>query len=373
MLSREELKELTSIGGNDGYVVSLYLNVDPLFNKKGDYSLHFKNMLKTVTEGLDKTVYKAVKDDLERIDSFVLTHKRAFKKGLVIFSSGAYSLWKEYHLGVPVKNDLIVGKTTHTRPLFEVLDSYEKFALLLVGKDAARIFVIHLGEIVEYGEIKAEDIPGKHKKGGWFALAQNHYERHIDYHVSLHLREVIETLDSFLAGEEVRMLIIGGSDEAVAMVRGMLHKSVLDRVIGQVKVEMFAKTDEVLARVEPVVAAWEKARKEETVASLVAKAMKNEGAVLGLDNVLHSLQEQRVMRLVVLRDFTADGRVCTACGALTAQRIDTCPYCKGGMETVDRIVNLAGERAIQQGAVIEVVDQNQTLQEAGGIGAFLRF
>jgi peptide subunit release factor 1 (eRF1) len=101
--------------------------------------------------------------------------------------------------------------------------------------------------------------------------------------------------------------------------------------------------------------------------------MKNEGAVLGLDNVLHSLQEQRVMRLVVLRDFTADGRVCTACGALAAQRIDTCPYCKAGMETVDRIVNLAGERAIQQGAMIEVVDQNQTLQEAGGIGAFLRF
>src|SRR5512139_1523603 len=289
MLSRAELKEIASMEGKEGYVVSLYLNVDPLFNKKGDHLVHFKNMLKGTTDSLDKSVYKAVKDDLESVERYVLSNKRLFKKGLVIFSSRANAFWKEYQLGVPVANELIVHKTPATKQVLDVLDNYEKYALLLVGKESARIFVIHLGEIVEYGEVHTSDIPGKHKKGGWFALAQNHYERHIDFHVGLHLKDVIEKLDSFLGGEEIKRLIVGGSDEAVSMVKGMFHKSVLDKVIGNVKVEMFAKGDEVLNKVEPIVAAFEKRRRDEMVETLIAKALKNEGAALGLDNVINAL------------------------------------------------------------------------------------
>jgi peptide subunit release factor 1 (eRF1) len=40
---------------------------------------------------------------------------------------------------------------------------------------------------------------------------------------------------------------------------------------------------------------------------------------------------------------------------------------------VDYMVDLAGEKAIGQGALVEVVTENKKLQEAGGIGAFLRF
>jgi peptide subunit release factor 1 (eRF1) len=109
------------------------------------------------------------------------------------------------------------------------------------------------------------------------------------------------------------------------------------------------------------------------VSNLMAKAMKNESAVLGLDNVLSVLQEQRVMRLVMRRGLAASGYSCTACGALSVQRIDSCPYCKGAMEMVDRIVNLAGEKAIQQGAVVEVVEEDSPLKNVGGIGAFLRY
>jgi hypothetical protein len=43
------------------------------------------------------------------------------------------------------------------------------------------------------------------------------------------------------------------------------------------------------------------------------------------------------------------------------------------MEMVDYVVDLAGEKAIGQGALIEVLTDNKKLKEAGGIGAFLRF
>jgi len=373
MLSRSELKEVASMDRKDGYFVSLYLNVDPMFNKKGDYIVHLKNMMKNTVETLDKNVYKKVKDDLEKIDNYILTNKRAFKKGVALLSSSQNSFWKEYHLGMPVKNELIVDKAPYIKPLMDILDNYQGYAVLLVDKEFARIFLVNLREIVEYGEVYTPDVPGRHKKGGWFALSQSHYERHIDYHVGMHLKEVIEKLDSFLSGEYIGRIIIGGSDETVSMVKGMLHKTILDKVIGSVKVEMFAKSTEVLAKVEPIVFDYEKNEEKEMVEKLFTGAMKKKDAVLGVEDVLHALQEQRVWKLIFVKDLKTSGYSCKSCGFLTVQKADPCPYCKGEMEIVDYLIGLAGEKAITQGALVEILADNKKLIEAGGIGAFLRF
>ncbi|MCL0084890.1 hypothetical protein M1N69_01875 [Thermodesulfovibrionales bacterium] len=373
MLSMTELKEIVSMEGKEGYFVSLYLNVDPLLNKKGDYIVHLKNMVKNAVDRVDKDVHKKVKDDIERIENYALANKRLFKKGLVLLSSKANLFWKEYNFGVPINNELIIDKTPYTKPLLDILDTYQRYVVLLVDKESARIFVVFLGEIVEYGEVHTPDIPGKHKKGGWYALSEKQYERHIDHHISLHLKDVAERLDSFLGGEYVGRLIIGGSDEAVSMVRGMLHKTTLDRIIGTVRVEMFAKPDEVLKRVEPIVYDYEKKKERETIETLIVKTMKNDNAILGLDNVLNALQEQKVMKLVFIKDYKANGYLCTSCDFLTTQKVNPCPYCKGNMETVDCMVDLASEKAARQGALIEVAAEDKRLFDAGGIGAFLRF
>jgi peptide chain release factor subunit 1 len=280
MLNRMELKEIASMEGRDSYFVSLYLNVDPLFNTKGDYMVYFKNMMKNTVDTLDKAVYKVVRDDLDKIEDYVLSNKRMFKKGLTLISSTTNNFWRDYNINVPVKNELIVDKTPYVKPLMDILDNYQQYTVLLVDKESARIFTIHLGEIVEYREVHTPDIPGKHKKGGWFALSQNHYERHIDFHIGMHLKDVADKLESVFTGEYIGRLIIGGSDEAVSMVKGMLHKTILDKIIGTLKVEMFAKPDEVLRKVEPIVSAYEKKKEEETVENLIAKALKNENAVL---------------------------------------------------------------------------------------------
>lgn len=373
MLDRNELKEISSFTGKDGYFVSLYLNVDPLYNKKGDYITHFKNMIKDGIEKTDKTVYKRIKEDIEKIEHYVLANKRMFKKGLCLISSSENDFWREYHINVPLRNALIIDRTPFVKPLMDVLDNYQRYAVLLVDKESARIFVIHLGEIVEYGEVHSADVPGKHKKGGWFALSQNHYERHIDYHVGLHLKDVIERFESFLSGQYIGRVIIGGSDEAVAMVKGMLPKGIIERIINNVRIEMFARPDEVLKKVQPIVYEYERRKEEEEIDDLINRSLKNENAVTGLDNVLNALQEQKVMKLFVLRDFNPSGFSCASCSYLSSQKINPCPYCGGEMNEERYIVDSACERAIQQGALIEVVDENKRLSESGGIGAFLRY
>lgn len=373
MLDRNELTEISSFTGKDGYFVSLYLNVDPLYNKKGDYITHFKNMIKEGTEKIDRTIYKRIKEDIEKIESYVLTNKRMFKKGLCLISSSENDFWKEYHINVPLRNAFIIDRTPFVKPLLDALDNYQRYAVLLVDKESARIFVVHLGEIIEYGEVHSADVPGKHKKGGWFALSQNHYERHIDYHVGLHLKDVIERFDSFLTGQYIGRIIIGGSDEAVSMVKGMLQKGILERVINNVRIEMFARPDEVLKKVQPIVYEYEREKEEKEVNDLIERAHKNKDAVIGLDNVLNALQEQKVMKLFVLKDFNPSGFSCSSCGYLSSQRINPCPYCSGEMREETYLIDSACEKAIQQGALIEIVHENKRLSDSGGIGAFLRY
>lgn len=373
MLNREELKEIAKMQGDETYFVSLYLNVSPITNTKGDYIIHFKNMLKNTIEGIDRAVFKKVKDDFEKIDAYVLGNKREFKKGLAILSSSENSFWKEYHFAVPVKNELIVDKTPYTKPLLDILDNYQRYAILLVDKESARIFTIHLGGIVEYGEVHTPDIPGKHKKGGWFALSQNHYERHIGYHVGVHLKDVVKKFEGFLSGEYIGRLLVGGSDEAVSMVKGLLPHTLTDRIIGTFHAEMFLKSDEVLKRAEPILQAYEKKKEDATVEEILARAMKRENAVIGLEDVLNALQEGRVMKLVFIKDFKDSGYACKNCRYLTKQKVSHCPYCGGEMEEVSYLVDLAAQRAVEQGALIEVISDNKKLSDAGSIGAFLRF
>jgi peptide chain release factor subunit 1 len=373
MLNRKELKEISKMTKGNAYFVSLYLNTNPMTNTKNNYVIHVKNMLKQTTEQLNKAAIKKVQGDLDKINAYVLANKRIFKKGLAILSSQEKKFWREFHLFIPIKNEIIVDNTPYIKPLLDILDNYQRYAILLVGKDSARLFIIHLGEIEEYTEIHTEGVPGKHKKGGWFSLSEKSYERHIDYHVELHFKDVIKHLEQFLSREYVGRLLVGGAEEAVTKVKGMLPQTLADKVIGTFQAEMFANSKEILKKAEPILRIFEKKKNEETVDNLLTRTMKNENAVIGIEDVLHTLQEGRIMKLLFLKDFKKSGLACKNCEFLTVQQVSTCPYCQGKTKKVNYIVDLLAQRAVEQGALVEVLTDNKKLNDAGKIGAFLRF
>ncbi|MEW6571367.1 MAG: hypothetical protein AB1390_09370 [Nitrospirota bacterium] len=373
MLNRQELKELAKMQGDGSFFVSLYLNVDPTRNTKIDYVIHLKNMLKEAADKLEKNVLKKVNNDVEKIESYVFANRKMFKRGLAVISSQGKKFWREFHLAVPVKNEIVIDSTPYLKPLLDILDNYQRYALLLVGKDAARLFLVHLGEIEEYTEVRSMEVPGRHKKGGWFALAEKNYERHIDRHVDLHLKDVLKRLEEFLSREYVGRLLIGGPGEAVTRFRLMLPPSIADKVIGTFQAEMFANSKDILEKANPILNAYEKEKEDETVHELLTKALKNENAVIGIEDVLHALQEGRVMKLIFVKDFKRSGFSCAQCGFMTTQIVPLCPYCRGEMHKADYMVDSIAQKAIEQGAFVEVVSDNKKLQESGNIGAFLRF
>lgn len=374
MFSREELRDIAKMGGNGSGFVSLYLNVNPVTNPGGEYVIWAKNAIRELQEGGGRDKLKRIGKDLKAIETYIQNNRRDFKKGLALLSSMENSFWRDYNLAVPVKNELVVDKTPYVKPLLDVLERYQRYAVLLVDKETARIFIIHFGEITEYGEVHTEDVPGKHKKGGWFALAQTHYDRHIDYHVGLHLKDVIKKFEPFLKAEDINKLILGGPDEAVLKTKSLLPKSVQAKIIGTFHAGMFEGTLDVLKRTEPILREYEEKAYAETIKELLDRAMKRERAVVGLEAVLNALQEGRVQKLVLEREATALGRKCIACGALSEQEGGPeCPYCGGGMESVDFLMDLAAQKAVEQSAEVLIVPESKELRRYGSVGAILRF
>ncbi|MGD2079723.1 MAG: hypothetical protein PVG55_03135 [Nitrospirota bacterium] len=374
MFSREELREIAKAGENGAGFVSLYLNVNPVTNPGGEYAIWVKNAIKEYRDAADPGILKLVEPDLKAIEGYMQANRRDFKKGLAVLSSKERSFWREYNLLVPVKNELVVDTAPYIKPLLDILERYKRYAVLVVDKETARIFVIHLGEITEYGEVHSEDVPGKHKKGGWFSLAQNHYDRHISHHVGLHLKDVIKRFEPFIAGEDINRLVLGGSEEAVLRTKSMLPKTVQSKIIGTFQAGLYEGTLDVLKRAEPVLREYENQIESDTVGDIIQKAMKKERAVVGLEAVLRALQEARVQKLVLERDAAAMGLQCTACGALTEQEAaETCPYCGGRMEKVNHLMDLAVQKAVEQSAEVFIVPESQELRKVGSIGAMLRF
>jgi peptide chain release factor subunit 1 len=373
MITNSEIKSLAAITGDGNLFVSLYLNVNPLTDPKGKYITYFKNMAKEQIKEKGKETGKKVKEDIKKIELYLKDVKRETKKGISIISCDPLGYWKNYHLSLPVKNELVIDSTTYIKPLLTLLNNYPRCVVLLVDKEAARIFMIHLGEIEEYTELFTPDIPGRHKKGGWFALQQNRFERHINYHVTLHIKDVLKALEEFLLKEDVERIILGGTEEAILKTKNLMSAATVNKVIATFPAKIMLGEKDVLGRTSEIIENFEKEHQNQIVEEIVTKSMKNDMAVTGIDNVMVNLQEGKVMKLVFLKDMRAAGFRCTDCGFLTSQSIKSCPYCGKKIEEIPYLIEFAAQKAVEQGVSVEIIAKNDKLTKAGGIGAFLRF
>ncbi|GAB6182711.1 baeRF10 domain-containing protein [Thermodesulfovibrio hydrogeniphilus] len=373
MFERKDLQALEKFNSENTPVVSVFLNVSPDARKRSAYISKFKNLVKAIPEGK----LANVKEDIEKIEKFLQSERESFKKFLVLYSCVKKGLWQRYDLNIDsLKEELIIENTPYTTPLFDLLDNYQKYGILLVDKRTARVFLVFLGDIEEYGMVHHEDVPGKHKKGGWFALAEKRYERHIDYHVKMHLKDVLEKFGDFLKDREIRRLIVAGPDEALSELMSMLPDNIKQKIIGRAYIEKDASKEEVLEKVAPIIDEYEKSKENLTVSELITKASKNDKAVLGIDDVLKYLREKRVMKLVIPKEHVIEGVICPECGFATNQQIDCCMECGGCVMKSYNLIERATEMALEQSALIEVVKDEKDrkiLIQQGGAGAFLRF
>lgn len=362
MITERELRELVDFRSKGAPVLSLYLNVDLTRRDKGECQLALKGLLK-------KAADKVLRQDARRVKRFFDFEYDWQDRGIAIFSCQGQGFWRVYPLSIPVGNGIFIGERPHIKPLTELLDEYKRHCVVLVGREQARIFLLHLGDIEEHsGALSA--VPGHHKQGGW---AQARYQRHIEGQAQRNLKRAAEITADFFEREGCSHLILGGTEENLAQFQGMLPKSSQERVIGSLPIEMTASEKEVLDRSLELISGVERRRERELVKRMITTATKGGAAVIGLADTLGAVREGRVHILIVADGYTAKGYRCANCGYLAAQKMRKCPFCGGEVSQIDDVVNLIVRRVMEGGGQVEAVKDSVALKEAGSIGAILRY
>ncbi|MDI6906823.1 MAG: Vms1/Ankzf1 family peptidyl-tRNA hydrolase [Thermoanaerobacterales bacterium] len=375
MLTREEVSELMSLPDREYYYCSLYLDVDPATNPRAEYVTRLKNLLRDAVPAVeDREQRYALAYDLERLANYVALARSDFKKGLAIIACGPLGVWREYHLAIPVRDVLVIDQRPYLKPLFALLDDHQPYVIVLVDRRSARLFLVQLGEVVEYTEASRDDIPGKHKKGGWFALSQTRYARHIEYHVDRHLEGVADLLQTMLSSGYIGRIAIAGPVEAVSRFRSFLPAEAESKILTFFKEETVVDRGDLLTTTQSVMSEVERAMEDQFVEEITAAVAEGGRAVIGLDDVAFSAVQGRIRKLAVTSGYQSGGYRCQDCGQLFTTADGDCPFCNGMMEEIPRLVDLVVQMAADQGALVEVVRQGHpALARAGYIGAILRY
>lgn len=366
MLTDKVIKELLGYKSEHA-VLSVYLNTDPVLGNADANKLHLRSMLKDTDH----------KEDVEAIIRFVEHEHDWSGRSIAIFSCFPDGFFKVFPLAIPVRSRIRISDRLHVKPLTNLLDSYGGYGVVLVDKQGARLFSFHMGELQEQEGVMGESIR-KTKRGGGSQAAGRRggtagQTDYVDEVADRNIREVIEFATHFFAENHVRRILIGGSDDNVALFRSQLPKSWQSLVIGSFPISMTASHQEVFERAMAIGREVETKLEAHLAESIVTSAAKGKGGVIHLEETLNAIHEGRVQTLLIREGFRAPGSRCSSCGYVSSLPMEACPYCAGKPVDVPDAVELAVRRAIMAGGEVEVLNSEHEIKGFQQIGALLRF
>lgn len=372
MVTREDIEKMTRIQPPGSAVLSVYLNLDPKRDERSAAALAARGLFARAQNRLrGQQALKAFARERQRVQRFVASY-RSEGRALIIFSSSPADLWRVIPLQVPVINFVHYAEAACVKPLVDLLDEHECFAVILVDEEKARLFSVHMGLIEESTQL-IDQLPPKHKQQG---LQIKYYTKHRDVHVLWHAKNVVTMLANLAGRKSFDRLIIAGQDRMVSELRHYLTPSLSTKVAGFFRSDKHATTADILRETLAIAERVEREKEQGIVGEMLTRAKKTERGALGLAATIESVLSGRVLKLVVADGYAAETRRCASCAQPFVGSDAICSACGGKpSEATDDAVEWTIHEAFLRGAAVEVVrgEAAQALLREGGIGAILRY
>lgn len=372
IVSPADLERLGKIESPEG-ILSVYLKIDPrLAYDRGQAGAKFKGGLKRFTHTANEHALQV----LEREKGRVLEYLQGWEpkgRSLVIFAGQPAGLWEMWNLGLMLPTYVAVDERPHLQLLQQAMDEYPRMAVVMLDGGDAGIYLAVQGEDEEVSRLQ-EELPGRHDQGGW---AQARFQRHVEFHHSMHLKAVLERLeDVYYRHWPFDTLVVAGVSEAVEEFRQMLPDPIARRYLGSVPADFkHESAEEILERARRLRAESERESELALVREIADNAAAGGRGAVGIEDTISAVVEKRVRTLAVAEGVTLDGSLCPNCGYVSAKRFDRCPVCGSAGEDVPDVIEYAAEKAFLDGARVEVLfgEAREDLLALGGVGALLRY
>ena len=352
--------------------LSLYLNLAANQVGREDHHAFVRKVLKERVKALPQgsPERESFEKDAERIREYLESKIDPATQGLAIFASAGSDFFEAIPLETPIGDHwLFVGSVPHLYPLARLIDTFPRYAAVLLDTNKARILVFSLAA-VERDEKVVSDKTRRNSQGGW---SQSRYQRRADNIHLHHMKEVADTLERIVRQDGINAIVIAGDDEvAVPKLKEVLPAQLADKIVDVIKLQRHESNmlDSTLAAVREKDAETDAEKVEELFDAWQSGGL----GVAGPEATLTAFQMGQVEELIITGSPETLKQVNklpdSADGDL--QVVTSAP--QGGAS--DEQLKLAGEliKLAQQSAErIRFIEDPNLLEAVGGVGALLRF
>jgi peptide subunit release factor 1 (eRF1) len=295
----------------------------------------------------------------------------AHPHGVALFASHAAGLAEVLPVRVPFEDTFVVNDVPHLPPLAGAVDETPAALVVFVDGTSARLIPV---TATGAGEEVALETPveGRHSMGGWAALAQSRYQRHIQAHREAHFVAVASAITEWSDGQGAEHIVMAGEPRMIAAVREHLPDREARKIVGAVSGARYESASAIVRRAEELITRVDQSREGEAVDAVLTEAAKGGQAVGGVAGTLEAVNRGAVRHLYVLRDFRDVGHVCESCGALQRGLAGQCSYCRRETKPV-ALEEAVIDRVIATGGTVTLIDRHAGLARRGGVVALLRY
>lgn len=361
MLTDAEIRQVIEFESPDAPVLSVYLNVDPRRRTPDKYKLALRALLEKTQD--------ADPDDVKRVQNYIEMGYNWQGRGVIMFSCAAKDFWWAHSFLPPVEDSVMVSYRPYVRQLATLMDAYERYGVVHVTQEGARLYVFHMGNLEAAEDVAGEEIK-VHKAGGW---SSSRYQRHEAEQARQNLQIAAEQAEDFYRRTRTRRLILAGTEKNTARFSDLLSHRLRDMVVGHIGLGTKAGTAEIR---EKALELAQNAAEQEALSradTLITLAHKGGNAVLGLAETLTAVQNGRAQHVITLADFAQPAYRYVESGYILLELSEESELGSGKLQKLPDAVDSVLRRAMSQQIGVTIVDEHDPLKDAGKIGAITRY
>ncbi len=367
------IDRLAAFEPQDLPVVSLFLNAQADEHGQHNYDVFVRKELAERAKTFEPVTRQreSIDEDLVRINRYLEQKIHPPTQSIAIFAcSGANDFFEALQFEAPIeKNRLFVYDRPHLYPLARLLDQYPRYAVVLADTNAARIFVIALGQAIKRKEL--QNVKTKRTQvGGW---SQMRYQRHTENYHLHHAKEVVDNLERLARDERIEHVMLAGDEETIIpLLRAQMSKVLAEKVIDVLSLGIDTPEHELIEETLHAYRSHNFLSDMEKVDHLIGEYQRDGLAVAGVPQTLAALSNGQVEELLI------------------ASSADALQFDKEEVEKVLGLYSGPGEvpetldqrtiadelvrRATQlSSARVTFIEDFSTLKNVGGVGALLRY
>lgn len=369
----EILPDLIKFPKDQNNVLSVYLDLRPDRSGKKLYLVYMKNRLAEMAKNFPPRAQEQAElnNDIKLIRKFLDAELNPGWKGLAIFACSAINLFVSVPMTYPPPNYMSFAPFPHLVLLLMQTPLYQPHVVIVASSRQASLNLIHMGYLTKQLNFSWED---KHTtRFGRMGWSLPKFQRHLQEHLKQRSKEIVENLEKLIIPEKFAYLFVVAEEGIEGELKKQMPAFLKKKWISLPNFAIHDSTSKILAAATEKLMNLYKKEGENLADYILQEAEPIGRAASGPERVLSALQDHKIERLVLDKEFVAPGWRCADCFSLGfGGEPKTCPYCQGsiwGTNLREEIVF----KAKSQGIEILFTENFAPLLKAGGIGALFKY